>query len=278
MRYVRMLGLCLLAVFALGAIMAAGASAKLPEFGKCQSVGTGGKYTDAGCTVKAHPQQGAYEWEPASATNAFSGEEMALANGFTFETASGEKIECQGFRRDSYIPFVLNGAKTPLWELKGCISEEQECSTLSIGSDPEIISNALDWLEEGRNWTGRLGFVERPNVVGLSFKANNTEASEPEHFFTAIACEGSIGTVLIGGERKGSNAIIGTLGPINAMTNEYQLTYSESESKPGVASPLRFAHKKPVQLRAFVHNHWENIALSAEIEIETEASEIKATA
>src|SRR5262249_43292070 len=52
-RYVRMLGLCLAAVFAVVAVMATSASA-LPEWGKCENVGSkGGRYTDSNCTKKA---------------------------------------------------------------------------------------------------------------------------------------------------------------------------------------------------------------------------------
>jgi hypothetical protein len=48
-----MVGLSLVAVFAIAAIAASGASA-LPEWGKCTKIGAkGGKYTDSNCTTKA---------------------------------------------------------------------------------------------------------------------------------------------------------------------------------------------------------------------------------
>ena len=62
MRHVRMLGLCLIAVFAVAAVAATSASA-LPEWGRCEAK-TGGNYTDANCTVKAKPKgSGSYEWK-----------------------------------------------------------------------------------------------------------------------------------------------------------------------------------------------------------------------
>jgi len=61
-RHVRMLGLCLVAAFAVAAIASTSASA-LPEWGKCEAK-AGGNYTDANCTVKAKPKgTGSFEWK-----------------------------------------------------------------------------------------------------------------------------------------------------------------------------------------------------------------------
>jgi hypothetical protein len=64
-RHVRMLGLCLVAVFAVGAYAVSSASA-LPEWGECVKVGSGGNYAGANCTKaeKAKPKgSGEYEWK-----------------------------------------------------------------------------------------------------------------------------------------------------------------------------------------------------------------------
>jgi hypothetical protein len=63
-----MVGLSLVAVFAIAAIAATSASA-LPEWGKCAKIGAkGGKYTDSNCTKKAKKNAageflGEYEWK-----------------------------------------------------------------------------------------------------------------------------------------------------------------------------------------------------------------------
>jgi len=59
-----MLGLCLVAVFAVGAYAVSSASA-LPEWGKCEAQ-AGGKYSDANCAVKAKKGAGSFEWRKAS--------------------------------------------------------------------------------------------------------------------------------------------------------------------------------------------------------------------
>ena len=72
MRHVRMLGLCLVAVFAFAAVAAAGSASAAPEWGRC--VGQkDAKYTEAGCLTAAAESKGKYkghyEWKagaPAS--------------------------------------------------------------------------------------------------------------------------------------------------------------------------------------------------------------------
>ncbi len=65
MRHVRMLGLCLVAVFAVAAVAASSALAG-PEWGKCEAK-AGGNYKNANCTEKAKPKgSGSYEWRKAS--------------------------------------------------------------------------------------------------------------------------------------------------------------------------------------------------------------------
>ena len=78
MRHVRMLGLCLVAVFAVAAIAATSASA-LPEWGQCYLKGAGGKYTDSNCQHKSSKKSpGEYEWrknpEVPQAEKEFEGE------------------------------------------------------------------------------------------------------------------------------------------------------------------------------------------------------------
>jgi hypothetical protein len=284
MRHVRMLGLCLMAVFAFGAITAAGASAKFPELGKCAEVETGGKYTDSACLVKAHAKgkgeekvyEGAYEWKPNSEEEG-GGILETSTTAVTFETPAGYKIECSHMQnRSSMFLFNTDQAITPLWLLEGCQSEGQPCTTLSIGSDPGIISNKLFWLEEeGRGWAGKLGFVEGQGtpdpIVGLSFTSDNRETGEREPFFTPISCEGSLGTVLIGGDNEhthkdGNNSFIGTIGPVDTPVEEFTVTYNSSP--PGVQTPDQFGHGKQQYLQAFVHNEWEPVAITAKMTFE----------
>jgi hypothetical protein len=289
MRHVRMLGLCLVAVFAFGAIVASGASAFKPEWGTCTAQ-EHGKYLDAGCMEKAHGKgpkgekvyEGSYEWAPTS----FSTKRRGTSGSISFETQAGEKIECPTARSGDSMSFTPQGAGTPNWEFEGCEGKGEQCSTASLGSPEGIVINALAFLGiGGASWNGTLGYIEGgggPNpVVGVSFRSENTgfESPEgetiapgtPERFFAPIACSNeepgpeAIGTVWIGGERHGGNSVIGALAPVNQMSESYTLTYSESS--PGIQAPEKFEHKKRDVLEAFLHNRWEPVAWTGEFKL-----------
>jgi hypothetical protein len=65
MRRIRMVGLCLVAMFAIGALAASMAQAASPEWGRCEKT-KGGKYKEAACLTEATQKKGKYtgkyEW------------------------------------------------------------------------------------------------------------------------------------------------------------------------------------------------------------------------
>jgi len=94
MKRMRIMGLCLVAVFAVTAFAASSASA-LPEVGRCvEKVEIKSKYTDKNCNVKAVKGNGKFEFKKGLEAKAagFKG-----TSGTSFlETESGTKIECSG--------------------------------------------------------------------------------------------------------------------------------------------------------------------------------------
>jgi len=304
MRHVRTLGVSLLAVLALGAVVAGAAQAKqtLPEMGQClpSEGGNTGKYANSNCTVEVKKlggvSEGPYEWTP----EADNGEEMETSGGFTFETESGVKIECAAFGSSSFMRFLEHNGKTPLWRLNTCKSAANEkCSTPSVGSAKDVIGNSLEWKEEeGRGWNPTLGFIEGKKttspVVGLSFKGTKQTGEVEgevgyERLFPPIVCAtyneegepvGGLGSVWIGGDNekdyKGQNGVIGVLSPVDQMTKTYTLTYGSHNGEQAVAS---FEKKKPQYLEAYFNNHWERVAFNAQITFQMEGEagiEIKA--
>jgi len=306
MKHVRMLGLALCAVFALGALTAAGASAKLPELGECKAVegGVGGRYLDAACTEKAARKQkvfqGGYEW--SSLVTTVANRRRGVTGHITFELADGEKIECASVRSNDHYEFSATGlAKTPTLDLGECTNEGKQCSTASIGSQEETIQNTLArFEEEGRGWEGQFGLIEGKGgpspVAGLQIAAYNhgwegevegepfvIPPGTPESVYTPVVCgdpeietqeeqEKGIGTVLLGGdtERKYAkhNAWIGQIGPVNQMTESLTITYGESA--PGIQAPQKFEHGRTAQLQAFHRNRWEPVAVTGELNIAIE--------
>ena len=70
MKRIKIMGLCLVAVFAVSVMASASASAEAPEFGRCLAK-AGGKFSDAGCT-KGVVSKGKFEWTSGVEKNKFT--------------------------------------------------------------------------------------------------------------------------------------------------------------------------------------------------------------
>ena len=66
MTRVRLVGVCLVFVCAMCMVVAAGASAVAPEYGRCEKVAKpyNGGFTNSGCTKTSGTKTGKYEWHP----------------------------------------------------------------------------------------------------------------------------------------------------------------------------------------------------------------------
>ena len=106
MRRIKIVGLCLVAVFALAAMTAGSASATAPEFGRCLKVGTKAlsNYDSSKCVKLASEDTGTeaeklakgnYSWFPGVVKNKFT-TKIKEATIATLETVGGTKITCTG--------------------------------------------------------------------------------------------------------------------------------------------------------------------------------------
>jgi hypothetical protein len=282
-RYIRTVGLGLLAACALGAMGTAAAQAETLEWGKCAALpgGTGGKYTDAGCTERAEHKSGGYEWTSLEVEKDLT--YINAVGDVSFETAASASIQCTGGVGPESTQFALNKKtlKTPLWIFEGCKEAGGEEPCTANNSFSGEISNEYAWHEVGTpvpGWKGKLGFVSGAGtpdpVVGVEYKVLNHE-----RLFEPVKCEGALGTVWIGGSKHGGDSFVSTIEPVNTMTNQFTQVYGESA--PGVSSVTNFEGRNPVHLEAFLGQHWESVAMVAtfhdEVEFGHQQLEIKAT-
>jgi hypothetical protein len=269
----RILGLAAAVACVSALALAATAFAHLPELGRCQALeaGTGGKYSDAGCTVHAKRKHGVptggYEWAPLSETINSGGretpEQLQMTGSMVFETAAGNKIECAEMSVEATVTYTgAQSAKTPLWQFENCSAEGQPCRNSHAPEEGEI-NNEYAWFEESPEegvpipgWRGRLGFISKgaSPVVGVDYTVLNDEL-----LFEPTVCKGLIGTVWIGGGRKGHDSFISRIEPLNEMTSRFTETYTESA--PGIQSDTKLGGHNS-WLEAFIENHWERVALS----------------
>jgi len=118
MRRIRIVGLCLVSVFAIGAVTATGASAfgEPPEVGRCLKK-TGGAWKDGGCKTASKPGEEKFEWYPAY---------KAAQNG---ETKLAEKLKFTSKSKpETSIQLETTGAGNP-GKVKSVVKCKEQTST-----------------------------------------------------------------------------------------------------------------------------------------------------
>jgi hypothetical protein len=302
-RYVRMVGLCLAAGVVLAACAATVASARLPEWGKCEATesGTGGKYADAGCTepvrkvYKSYP--GGYEWYPLAETSKLRyGEDSKLkytnaafnsgiqqpVSETTITFADGQKISCGALQSETVI--VLTGARTttiaPDLTFGGCRDDSShgECHTLDARYPEEITASTSAWengLEKSRgepeygpSWNGTMTYIEGKQtshpVVGIVYKTQ--EKHQP--FLQQLVCEESeIHGVKIGGHKIGEELTL-SISPLNTMSPSFTAGLRQSEGRQ-LPSALEGHSTKPVEALVDAER-WETVGFETTMLFPTE--------
>jgi hypothetical protein len=266
-RHVRMLGMCLVAVFTMAAVAATSASA-LPEFGKCEAK-VAGKYSDGNCQVPSKVvkkvSNGTHEWvkatslpnksfrgageagllnviarfceggkgngsERTAACEAKGWEEGAIAVECTSETAHGEVT---GTKEVTNIAVKFKGCK-----LFGSVP----CSNAGV---EEINVDPLK---------GKLGYINKAkHEVGLDLNPKVAKGN-----FAKFDCSGAV-AVVVGTDPKlkgesapvylpagGGDGIISPIVPVNTMTTKYTQTYTTTALDENI--PNKFEGTAPRQV------------------------------
>jgi hypothetical protein len=261
-RYLRILGMCMVAVFAIAAVTATGASAeKLPAWGQCEASETHeGKYADAGCTEPVKKvygkTTGGYEWHPLEGEYHFRNGEIGPT---TFETTNGKKIQCaEGALEGRQRVEAPNRVSSMLVTFEGCESEGRECLGLT---------NLSNWLEE-EAIEGKLVYLSGEGTTSPTVGLTLTTEVPGQPLYKTVACEGELGSVEIGGagakkaERPKGNAVIGVVSPVDVMTTEYTQTFNQTA---GVQEPMAAEKGKAKSLQMFLSNEfkWVQMGLTS---------------
>jgi hypothetical protein len=261
MRHVRMLGLCLAAMFAVAAVTATAASASSPEWGQCYAK-AGGKYADSNCQTKAKKGTGAYEWRKDAevAHKGFSGGSVETSHpllttfvefcrrGNQYINPSCEPPGEEGTEAEATVECASEtnvGEVTGKDEIKNVIAHFRGCKL--FGDDPctntpneeEIVTNTLK---------GKLGYLNKnatPREVGVLLEplAKNGQ-------FAQFSCEVgrlqiSVGTAPGTKDEKGyysvkggGDGIISTITPINTMTSDLTQVFTAGTGEEGGAENI----------------------------------------
>jgi hypothetical protein len=267
-RYVRMLTVCVVAVFAISAIAAADASAKEPEWGQCVAK-AGGKYTNAKCTTKG--KGGSYEWLKASKVSAKEREFessttenagvltskfiICSPNNVTREPhceAGEEEVvaeistECTNEHDHGTIDSKGTGVEDVYVEFTGCtaLSGTEECSNTDTAGkiNTEILKGSLGYIDKAKH------------EVGLRL-----EPSKKKGAFATFSCGGALG-IAVGAASKesegpayppkgGGDAILSPVEPVDVMTKGLTQVYSYNEGLENL--PTHLEGKSAVELEDY---------------------------
>ncbi len=154
MKSIKLVGLCLVAVLAMSAIVAASASAVVPERGKCA---TGTEFENKGCTVSGAKNK--FKWVPNVKTAFTATSGAATLRSFTPEGAELPGVEC--VKSKSKGDFLGPKGSEFTITFEKCTSTKENCTGGAKAKAGQIVTNKLE---------GTLGFVS-PGVVGEDVKA-----------------------------------------------------------------------------------------------------------
>ena len=229
MRRIRIAGLCLVAVFALGAIVSGTASAAAPEFGQClkKAVKSLPGYSDSKCTKEAtEAKKGTYEWVPCSRSrqkrvhdqrhHGDAGHQKWYLRDVLSEKSSGE-----------YLVGGNNKQESTTVEFAGCVSSGFKCTTAGK-AEGELVTNEL---------IGEVGFE---NKAAKKTALKLEPAASAKGKFITFKCVGLEVAVRGKGEEKGAGILVNIKN--DTMTATETLKYKATK---GVQKPVKWEGPNP---------------------------------
>jgi hypothetical protein len=265
-RHVRMLGLCLVAVFAVAAIAATSASA-LPEWGQCVEK-AGGKYSESNCITKAKVGKGTFEFKkgPEIANKKFTGEggEGILNGKFEACVRGNEDAACSKEQIEKEEPLSLEisvtctnehalGEASGTKEAKNIIVTFHGCKAL--GSLP-CSNTPTEGEVQVNQLKGKLGYISKAKKeVGVDL--NPAKAKGDFAQFTCKLGETNLTTIVgvapntlhekpVYAPKGGGDGIISPITPVNTMTSEFTQTYTTNSEDENI--PSKFEGAAPLQV------------------------------
>lgn len=242
MRRIRIAGLCLVAVFVMGAVFAGAASAANPEYGRCIKEGAKevSKYDSSKCiklasedpgTEAEKAKKGSYVWAAGPGPKAGFTAALKPSTIATLETKAGTKVTCTGLSAAGKYT-GLKTVSVQKTDFTGCESGGIKCNTPSAGTG----------VIKVKELEGELGVISKGSpstkdkIGNVLWPAGGTATSGSE--FVEFACGGL--TV------KVKNSVI---SPVTANAMKLTATVKYTASK-GVQKPTSFAGGPPMFLES----------------------------
>lgn len=245
MKRIRMVGLCLVAVFALGAIVSTAAQAAAPEWGRCVAQKKG-EYTNASCTTKSvKAKKGVFEFVAGPApscvpqkkgeyTNNTCTIKSVKAKKGTFEKAGGPGNSSVGGSATLETPALAGPvtctANTALGEITGAKTAKDQIKFTTCETEGKVCTSFQPGLPAGT--------IETPNLtVGLTEPKGGEiqytfvgEGGLESEFSSEFSCGAGVLEVRTHGLAGGVIAPAG----VNVMTTKNELNLQLGEGTQGL--------------------------------------------
>jgi hypothetical protein len=207
MKRMRILGLALVAVFALAAMTAAGASASKPVWKACvKSAKNAGEFSDKNCSVSAG---GKGKYNLVAGIGKGKGFKGKGGKAVLHNVVPGKgdiKVECASFK-DAGSVVAPSGVAKVTSTFSKCKSLGAPCKTEG-GKKETITTNSL---------VGELGYLNKAHTA--AGESLTDEAAPGSGFLATFECEG-LAKVRVHG------AVIGSLSPFGSVSKESTTTFS----------------------------------------------------
>jgi hypothetical protein len=242
MRRIRIAGLCLVAVFVMGAVFAGAASAANPEYGRCIKEGAKevSKYDSSKCIKLASEdpgteaekiKKGSYVWHAGPGPKAGFTAALKPTTIATLETKAGTKVTCKKLSAAGKYT-GLKTVSTTKTDFEECESGGIKCNTPGAGIGVIKVKNL-----EGELGVDSKGTPSTKDKIGnVLWPEGGTATSGSE--FVEFACGGL--TV------KVKNSVI---SPVTSNAMKLTATVKYTASK-GVQKPTSFVGGPPMFLES----------------------------
>jgi hypothetical protein len=231
MKRMRIMGLCLVAAFALTAIGAGTASA-LPEIGRCVAKAGTGKYKDAACTKKAGAKAEEKQFEFVKGPEVGKTGFTSAGGEGVLETVSGTKIICTTQSATGKYKRLSTGVTK---EVEGVIAKFEGCGIPAIGAKCKTKGEA-EGVISTLSLKGPLGYISGEKttspVVGQLLTPTKAKG-----LFAEFECLGGGIVVKVKGKegavegKTGGNCIIAPVKNANEMSLTATQVYEGSGGK-----------------------------------------------
>ena len=236
MKRIKMVGLCLVAAFALGALAVSSASA-LPEVGRCQAKADG-KYKDANCSEKpgALESEEAFEFVKGAVKVGWT----STGGGSVLETEEKDQITCKTQSATGKYDLdsgLIKEVESAVSTFEGCEFPvlKVKCQNNGVGESGVIkvnpVKGPVGYISGEKTTSPVLGQELTPEIGKLFAEF---ECGKGVFVSKVKAAEGTVEG------RKGGKCIIASEEPANKMTETFTSHFKGVEGKPGQQEPQHF--------------------------------------